>query len=127
MTKTLFFLGNSRKKSVLQPSLIPTDGELFTDKERLRKVQVRLIWSSKEAYLKSKRGSLKVGKSLTRWQPGTFRKLHRDVSGCTSGHNGYYIRDVFQMLHRDVISSLPWNAGNKVAIKKRLLPRVISL
>lgn len=37
----------------------------------------------------------------------TFRKLHRDVSACTSGHNGYYV-GTYQMLHRDVISSLPW-------------------
>ena len=35
----------------------------------------------------------------------TFRKLRRDVSGCTSGHNDYYV-GTYQMLRRDVISSM---------------------
>ncbi|MCW4119925.1 hypothetical protein ONT17_14430 [Prevotella copri] len=64
----------------------------------------------------------------------TFRKLHRDVSGCTSGHNGYYV-GTYQMLHRDVSDATSGRnffftvamRGNKVAIKKLLLPRVISL
>ena len=35
----------------------------------------------------------------------TFRKLRRDVSGCTSRHNDYYV-GTYQMLRRDVISSM---------------------
>ncbi len=98
MTKTFFSLVIQEKKRIAAKSNSSTDGELFTDKERLRKVQVRLIWSSKEAYLKSKRGSLKVGKSLTRWQPGrsgnciaTYLAVRRDIMVITSGRIRCYI------------------------------------
>ena len=35
----------------------------------------------------------------------TFRKLRRDVSDATSGHNDYYV-GTYQMLRRDVIFSM---------------------
>ena len=63
--------------------------------------------------MKSKRGSLKVGKSLTRWQPGrsgnciaTYLAVRRDVSDATSGRNFF-----FTVAMR----------GNKVAIKKAFI------
>ena len=105
MTKTFFSLV-IQEKSVLQPSLIPLPTESYLPikntyvklEKHLRKVQVRLIWSSKEAYLKSKRDSLKVGKSLTRWQPGrsgnciaTYLTVRRDITVITSGRIKCYI------------------------------------
>ena len=42
MTKNFFFLGNSRKKRIAAKSNYSTDGELFTDKEHLRKVGITL-------------------------------------------------------------------------------------
>ncbi len=47
----------------------------------------------------------------------TFRKLHRDVSGCTSRHNDYYV-GTYQMLRRDVISSMSSVKLQKKQMKK---------
>ena len=84
MTKTFFSLV-IQEKSVLQPSLIPLPTE---------------------SYLPINNAYLKLEKPY-QMAARTFWKLHRDVSDCTSGHNGYYV-GTYQMLHRDVISSLPW-------------------
>ena len=47
----------------------------------------------------------------------TFRKLHRDVYGCTSRHNDYYV-GTYQMLRRDVISSMSSVKLQKKQMKK---------
>lgn len=47
----------------------------------------------------------------------TFRKLRRDVSGCTSGHNDYYV-GTYQMLRRDIISSMSSVKLQKKQMKK---------
>lgn len=76
MTKTFFSLVIQEKKRIAAKSNFSTDGELFTDKERLRK----------------------VGKSLTRWQPGrsgnciaTYLAVRRDIMVITSGRIRCYI------------------------------------
>lgn len=76
MTKTFFSLVIQEKKRIAAKSNFSTDGELFTDKERLRK----------------------VGKSLTRWQPGrsgnciaTYLTVRRDIMVITSGRIRCYI------------------------------------
>lgn len=47
----------------------------------------------------------------------TFRKLRRDVSGCTSVHNDYYV-GTYQMLRRDIISSMSSVKLQKKQMKK---------
>lgn len=76
MTKTFFSLVIQEKKRIAAKSNFSTDGELFTDKERLRK----------------------VGKNLTRWQPGrsgnciaTYLAVRRDIMVITSGRIRCYI------------------------------------